>query len=259
MGAGATFNTFSQARATMQMGLQLDPMGAWGAIWNRRKVVGVAVTYRRGDYVSIGPVAVHPMMQGRGIGRSLMRHIAESNEDASCLALVQAGTNPHSFTLYRSQGFRVIYPEIGFAGVPAKAIEPTLEVREGSADDADFVLETDRRLAAIDRSPDLSLLLRMGRLFLTDAGYLIGVRMGDALALGPAAAQTPAELRSLLATAMRDLPAGGLTARVPGNGSGFDAFVEAGMVADGVSNLMAAGTWPARTGEHMHPIFPEVL
>lgn len=259
VGQPPLFGTFSQARATLQMALQLDPLGTWAAVWNARKVVGVAVTYRRGGYVSIGPVSVHPLAQSRGVGRMLMRRVSEANADASCLALVHAGSNPHAFTLYRTQGFRVVYPEAQFAGSPRTTPADRAGVREASRADLDAIVALDRKLAAIDRSAELDMLLGFGRTYVSESGYLVTVRLGDARGIGPGAAEDAATMRSLLAAALHEPPPAGVTARVPANGVAFDVLVGCGLVAESVGNMMAAGTFPDRRGEHVHPVFPEVL
>lgn len=259
VGLPALFSTFSQARSTLQMALQLDRLGSWVAVWNERKVVGVAVTYRRGAYVSIGPVAVHPIAQGQGVGRMLMRQVADANADADCLALIHAGVNPHAFALYRTQGFRVVYAEANLGGRPVRVPARPEGIRQATRTDLDHIVGLDRRLAGIDRSRELELLLGIGAAFVAADGYLVTVRLGETRGLGPGASTDAATMRALIAAAAQDAPAGGLSARVPANGAAFDALFEVGILPEGVGNMMAAGRFPERSGEHVHPIFPEVL
>ncbi len=253
------FHTFSQAEATVKMALTSDPQGVWGAVTDRGKVVGMAVGYRRGEYLSIGPVAVHPIVQHRGVGRRLMLRLIEANPDAAWMVLSHAGVNTRAFMLYRRAGFRVLHADCGFVGVPPRVPAPPPGVEEAGTRDLERIKELDRELARVDRSRDLEMLARMGRAYLHRDGYLIATRLGRALGVGPGAASDGDALAALLAAALQDLPAGGLMLRCPANGHALDVLADCGMTPQGVGNTMVRGRVPDRAGEHVYPVFPEVL
>lgn len=263
MGLTPSFQTFPQARATLEMALHLDPTGSWTAVrTDTRKVVGLAVAYRRGDYVSIGPVAVHPLAQGHGVGRRLVRHLRDVHADAECLALSQAAYNPQAFALYQGEGFRIAYVEVSFAGSPVRAPAPPTAVQTVEGTDRggeERILDIDRELARIDRGQELRLLARTGRAYVADDGYVLTVPIGPVTGIGPGAAATGATLERLLRAALQDVPAGGIVMRAPANGVAVEMASACGLRPRGLANVMALGRWPDRAGEHVHPVFPEIL
>lgn len=258
-GSPPPFHTFSQAEATVKMALHSDPQGVWGAVTDRGKVVGIIVGYRRGDYLSIGPVAVHPIVQHRGVGRRLLRRLLEVNSDAAWMALSHAGVNTRAFMLYRREGFRVLHADCGFSGVPPRLPEVPSGVEEAARGDLARIIDLDRELACVDRARDLEMLAGMGRAYVHAGGYLVAIRLGHALGVGPGAARDGDALAALLAAALQDLPPGGLVLRCPADGRALDVLADCGMMPNGVGNTMVRGRAPERSGEHVYPLFPEIL
>lgn len=69
------------------------------------------------DVAAVGPLAVHPDVQGRGIGRLLMNTvIQEGKERKKLIRLTQVASNRSSAALYLSMGFKLVEPLVAFSG-----------------------------------------------------------------------------------------------------------------------------------------------
>lgn len=252
-----TFQTFAQARSTLELGLRLGK--GWVATRGSR-VLGAALAFERSGVVSVGPVGVHPTAQGTGVGRVLMEHIHGDEAAADAFVLGQSGANVVSFALYRSLGYRVVGAEVVLTGRPGPNTWPP-GVREASIADLDGVIALDRRLGGVDRGRDLRALAAMGRVLVSEEvdAYVVTVALGRTLAVGPGAAVEAKGLERVLAAALADGRGGEAVVRAPSDSAGYDVAVAHGLRADRLGNVMVRGRRPERTGEVLYPIFPEVL
>ena len=120
--------TPSEARSYLRHLLAFDPLGGLVAEQDG-DVVGMAWVHPRGPVATIGPVAVDPRYQGRGIGRLLVERSLElAGPRAPQVRLVHESFNPTSLALYLRTGFRVVAPLCEFelaAGSRVVAASPT--------------------------------------------------------------------------------------------------------------------------------------
>src|SRR5207248_28356 len=109
--------------------LEFDPLGGVVAEEDDR-IVGVGWVHPRGAVATLGPLAVDPGAQGRGIGRRLLERAVElAGKGLPQVRLVQESFNAVSLGLYLPAGYAM---GIGFEGVA--------HLGSAAADDAEVLL-----------------------------------------------------------------------------------------------------------------------
>jgi GNAT superfamily N-acetyltransferase len=204
--------------------LGFDPLG--GVVAEEEgQVVGVAWVHPRGPVATIGPVAVDPRVQGRGIGRRLTERCLEiAGRGVPQVRLVQESHNLRSLGLYLRLGFRVVAPllelERPVGPAPAAPVPPPgTVVRTAADDDRPRVVARDARAFGAPRPQSVDLYLRHGRVLVAERGrsligYALGIGFEGASFLGSAAADDGDVLLLLLATATAELAERGLSVRI---------------------------------------------
>src|SRR5215470_4503409 len=92
-----------------------DPAGGIVAEENG-DIIGLAWVHPRGPVATIGPIAVAPPAQGRGVGRQLLERAIElAGGGVPQVRLVQESFNESSLGLYLRTGFRVVAPLVELA------------------------------------------------------------------------------------------------------------------------------------------------
>ncbi len=200
--------TPAEARAYVRHLLAFDPLGGLVAACDG-EIVGMAWVHMRGPVATVGPLAVDPRMQGRGIGHLLLdRCIALAGPRVAQVRLVQESYNAASLGLYVRAGFRVVAPLVEFelpAGGSLHAATPTgARLRPAGAADRIQLIERDGRAFGAPRPQNVDLYLRRGRALVAErgralAGYVFGIALGPAAYLGSASAEDGAVLLELLA------------------------------------------------------------
>jgi predicted N-acetyltransferase YhbS len=141
------------------------------------KLVGFAFLTERDPVRSIGPIAIDPGVQTRGIGRRLMSALLERAGGASSIRLVQAGFNLHSLSLYATLGFDAKEQLIVMQGRPRQLTPGDYSVRRLEEADVPECEALHRRILGYTRTNELRdrlaegspiVALREGRL----VGYL---------------------------------------------------------------------------------------
>lgn len=102
--------------------LESDPAGCLCAVWNG-EIIGCAFAHTWGDVGWIGPLAVHPNCQGRGIGKELLAAATDYLERAGArtIGLETMPQTVYNLGLYMKNGYRPGYlrfryaKEIGFS------------------------------------------------------------------------------------------------------------------------------------------------
>jgi ribosomal protein S18 acetylase RimI-like enzyme len=85
--------------------------GVYGVVADRGgAIVGLCFLYEHDPIRAVGPLAVAPAAQGRGVGRRLMETVLARAEGAAGVRLTQAPHNAAAFALYASLGFEVKEP-----------------------------------------------------------------------------------------------------------------------------------------------------
>jgi len=200
--------TPADARGYVRHLLSFDPLGGLVAELDGG-IVGMAWLHQRRPVATIGPVAVDPRVQGRGIGRLLVeRCIEAAGPRIPQVRLVHESFNARSLGLYLRTGFRVVSPlvELELApGVGVLGVGPSgARVRAAGAGDRARLVERDARAFGAPRPQSIDLYLRSGRALIAErgpalAGYAFGIGLGPVAYLGSASADDADVLLELLA------------------------------------------------------------
>lgn len=128
------------------------------------RIAGTAFVNVSDPVRGIGPVAVSPARQGRGVGRAVMEAIMEEGAGGTGLRLTQDGFNLSSLTLYASLGFEVKEPLVLRIGRPhgLQAPPDELHVRRMHPDDVDACADLCMCVHGIERRAELRLGLSTG-------------------------------------------------------------------------------------------------
>jgi GNAT superfamily N-acetyltransferase len=200
--------------------LGLDPLGGVVAEENG-EIVGVGWVHKRGPVATIGPLAVHPRTQGRGVGRRLLERCLETaGQGAPQVRLVQESHNTASLGLYLHAGFRVVAPLLELElppGVPLVAAGP-VAVRAARPEDRARLVARDARAFGAERPQSIDFYLGRGRGLIaerggTPVGYALGIGLQGVAYLGSASADDGEVLLQLLATLALEVGGGELTIR----------------------------------------------
>jgi predicted N-acetyltransferase YhbS len=254
---------FSPDFPTVQAGTQLaqaligDP-SVFGVVAEEDgRVVGSNFLNEGDDVRGVGPITVHPRVQGGGVGRRLMQAVLDRANGAPGVRLLQDGFNMRSIALYASLGFQVREPVLVMIGRPTGAPLAGVDVRPLGEQDLDACDALCIRVHGISRRSELANALRSfaplvaerdGRItaYMTAPGFWIanhGVaeteRDMEALILGAAAA-TAAPVSFLLPTRQTAL---------------FRWCLEQGLKAVKPMTLMSMGDYRAPDGSYMPSVF----
>jgi GNAT superfamily N-acetyltransferase len=130
----------------------------------RGRVAGTAFVNVSDPVRGIGPVAVAPEGQGRGVGRELMEAVMDEGAGGAGLRLTQDGFNLASLTLYTSLGFAVKEPLVLRIGRP-HGLEPPYDgvhVRRLQESDLEACSELCMTVHGVERRAELRLGLATG-------------------------------------------------------------------------------------------------
>jgi GNAT superfamily N-acetyltransferase len=213
-GQSPVVTTPGDARGYVRHLLAFDPLGGLVAELDGA-IVGMAWIHQRRPVATIGPVAVEPRVQGRGIGRLLVeRCIEAAGPRIPQVRLVQESFNPTSLALYLRTGFRVVAPLIELElppGARTIGVGPSgARVRAAVTADRARLVERDARAFGAPRPQSVDLYLRSGRSVVAErgttlAGYAFGIGLGPVAYLGSASADDADVLLELLATLAQEL------------------------------------------------------
>src|SRR5262245_673055 len=188
----------ADARSYVRHLLAFDPLGGLVAEVEG-EIVGMAWVHVRGPVATIGPIAVAPRWQGRGIGRRLLERCVEhAGPRVPQVRLVHESYNASSLGLYLRAGFRVVAPLVELElAAPARlaAVAPTgVQLRAATEADRTRLAERDGRAFGAPRPQSVELYLRRGRALIAErgttmAGYAFGIGFGTLGYLGSASAE----------------------------------------------------------------------
>lgn len=223
-GLAPAVTTPAESRRYLRHLLAFDPLGGTLAEEDG-EVVGVAWVHPRGPVATIGPLAVDPRCQGRGIGRQLLEHAVElAGRGVPQVRLVQESYNTAALSLYLRAGFRIVAPLLDLerppGGAPAApAALPGVALRRGVAEDQARLVARDARAFGAPRPQSIDLYLGRGTVRVAErggalAGYALGIGFEGTAYLGSASADDPELLLALVAAVAAELARPGTTLRI---------------------------------------------
>lgn len=244
--------------------LDLDPEGC-ALVEESGQPVGVGFAHARGAVVSIGPVAAR-RGASRGIGRVLMEHFGRVTQHCTSVRLFQDSFNPDSFGLYTRLGYAVVDVApylLADRLLPGPAPDLT-DLRPLTASDLRALERYDLARTGADRGRDLALLAATGSALLYEpkgeiAGYLFYRPLPARVILGPAVADSPALLATLLDAVAATLPGRAAVIRASAAApTVLRRAFERGFRVDHLGNLMVAGDYKSPPAQ-FYALFPESL
>jgi GNAT superfamily N-acetyltransferase len=122
------------------------------------RVLGCNFIDLRPPVAGIGPIAVDPATQNRGVGRSLMHAVLDSAKAQGMggIRLVQAAYNNRSLCLYTRLGFQTRAPLSVMQGPPLHIHFPGYNVRAATRADIDACNQLCRKVHGFNRGGELS-------------------------------------------------------------------------------------------------------
>jgi ribosomal protein S18 acetylase RimI-like enzyme len=208
----------AESRGYIRHLLRFDPLGGLVAEEDG-EIVGLAWVHPRGPVATVGPLAVDPRAQGRGMGRRLLERCLEiAGPGVPQVRLVQEGFNRVSLGLYLRMGFRVVAPLLELvlpsgSEVVAPAPPGGIIVRAASAGDQQRLVARDARAFGAPRPQSVALYLRRGRALVVErggalTGYGFAIGFGGTAYLGSASADDPTTLLLVVAALSAELAPG---------------------------------------------------
>jgi GNAT superfamily N-acetyltransferase len=171
--------------------LAVDPAGCWVAA-DGDDLVGFAFAQNRGPLWFLWTYGVLPSHQGKGIGRLLMGAVlAHANGRPG---MFSSSAHPAATRRYRLAGF-LLHPQMRMVGtVDRRTLPAVAGLRDGTADDLEWMDTLDIRLRGAGHGPDHAYMLTSLRLVVSRAndGYAYVNAAGRVMLLA-AAAETVAQ------------------------------------------------------------------
>ena len=201
-----------------------------------------------------------------------MAHFHRVTLGCESVRLFQDSFNPDSFGFYTRLGYAVadVAPYLLTDQLLPPAARPP-GVRQASASDLRQIEAYDLSRTGADRGRDLALLAQSGSAFIAElsesatpvattiAGYLFYRSLPARVIIGPAVAESPAVLASLVDAVAASLP--GRPAVIRGSAASppvLHRAFERGFRVDHLGNLMVAGSFRLPPAQ-LYALFPESL
>jgi GNAT superfamily N-acetyltransferase len=162
--------------------LDEDPAGCWVAT-DGDELVGFAFAQNRGRFWFLWTYGVLPSHQGRGVGRRLMDAVLAHADGRA--GMFSSTVHPGATRRYRLAGF-LLYPQMRMVGTVDRATLPAITgLRDGTAEDFEWMDALDTRLRGDGHGPDHAYMLNTLRLVVTRArdGYVYLNEHGRAMLL----------------------------------------------------------------------------
>jgi predicted N-acetyltransferase YhbS len=146
------------------------------------KVIGINFLDERSNKVAgIGPLAVNPKSQDKGVGRQLMINAMKRARDKKIagIRLLQASYHNRSLSLYASLGFVTREPISNMQGKPIQAAIPGRTVRKATMDDVNCCNDICLQIHGHDRNGDIIDSIKQGKAkVVIHAGKITGYTCG---------------------------------------------------------------------------------
>jgi GNAT superfamily N-acetyltransferase len=148
----------------------------------------------------VGPIAVHPDYQDRGIARMLMEAVIDRGREALGIRLLQDAFNAKSMALYTDLGFDPQEPVALMTGTPRGTPVSEMQVLPMVPADLPAAAQLSRKVHGVSRNVELQSALARGTpLVLERDGRVAGyMTMPNSWQLNHAVAEDEAALRALI-------------------------------------------------------------
>jgi predicted N-acetyltransferase YhbS len=168
-------------------------------------VVGCVFMLEGDPIRGIGPIAVRPDVQARGVGRMLMQAMLDRARGAPGIRLCQDAYNTASLSLYASLGFDVTEPLLLLRGRPQGPVAADAAVRDSDAADAAGCAALIGRHLGQDRRTALRMAMGFGTPVVAErAGRITGLMVVPQFwHLNFGVAETEADFQALVVGAAR--------------------------------------------------------
>jgi GNAT superfamily N-acetyltransferase len=186
------------------LGGMISHPGFYGVVAERHgNIVGFNFLDERSVVVGIGPVAVDPTVQNKGIGRALMRDVMDRGHSLGALGirLLQATYHNRSLSLYTSLGFHVRELLSVLQGKPLNLRFPGYDVRPATAVDAAACDALCHDVHGFDRGKELTDAIGQGSAMVVEhQGQITGYTTGIAF-FAHTVCRTNCDLQALIGAA----------------------------------------------------------
>ena len=119
------------------------------------RVIGVNFLDERDAIRGLGPIAVDPSVQERGIGRRLMHAVIERGKDAAGIRLTQDAYNTLAMSLYASLGFDIKEPLGMLKGKPKSKSRTDVEIRALRSEDLEACARLGQQVCGFHRTGEM--------------------------------------------------------------------------------------------------------
>ncbi|MEU0279124.1 GNAT family N-acetyltransferase [Streptomyces sp. NPDC006195] len=183
----------------MRFFLSVDPGGCWVAVkedTGAGEVVGFAMSQNRGPLWFLATYGVLPGHQAQGLGKRLMDAALDHADGRP--GIFSSSVHAGATRRYRLAGFS-LHPQMRMVGTVDRSTLPPVEgLREGRADDFEWMDRLDRNLRGAGHGPDHGYMLGTMRLVVsrdtTKPGYVYLDDRGQAALLAAAQPETAQKL-----------------------------------------------------------------
>lgn len=183
----------------MRFFLSVDPEGCWAAVdttADADTVVGFAISQNRGDLWYLATYGVLPSHQGQGVGKRLMDAVLDHADGRP--GIFSSSVHPGATRRYRLAGFS-LHPQMRMTGTADRSALPAVDgLREGRADDIEWMDRLDQHLRVAGHGPDHPYMLNTLRLVVSEdrtrPGYVYVDDHGRASLLAAAHPETAQRL-----------------------------------------------------------------
>ena len=170
-------------------------------------VIGINFLDERSNKVAgIGPLAVDPKSQNKGVGRQLMINTMQRSrgKNFAGIRLLQASYHNRSLALYASLGFETREPISTMQGKPIQAATTGRTVRTATIDDVDYCNDICQQIHGHDRNGEIidsikqgsaKVVIHLGKI----SGYTCGLDF-----FNHSVGMTNDDLKALIASAATD-------------------------------------------------------
>jgi GNAT superfamily N-acetyltransferase len=173
------------------------------------RVVGLICLNPRGSHGGVGPLAVDPRSEGKGLASELTQAIIKKAESLQSIRCILEAFNPVSFALFTTLDFVAAASTVDLFldGGTKEDLDLCGSVTESMPGDLDTVHAYDIPRSKFDRRPDLAYYAKRGKILVYRKqsqirGYLACLPGPESVQLGPLVAEGNDEAESLFRYAL---------------------------------------------------------